>query len=366
MTSAQRQDGAAVVQVPLVLLTGFLGSGKTTLLRELLNHPGMGETAVLINELGAVGLDQHLVWDVNETTQVLENGCVCCSIREDLLSTLRDLFWKRLTRAIPRFERVVIETTGVADPVPLLNALSTDALVAERFRIEAIITTVDATFGQMQLDRHREAVRQVIAADTLLLTKIDLAGAQQVAQLEQRLAQLNGLANIERIAHGKIDPLRLFGKERAPVRRPSATAGYGAVPVPRQGMRSSPSIMHSRHSSHDGNIESVAFRLGGALEREQLTRAMAQVLGRFGSHLLRVKGLVEIAGEEHHPIVVHAVYGVLFPFQALPAWPTGARDACLVFITDDLDAQTLLDALRSAFPGVPGKTDDMTADDAQS
>lgn len=362
----QGQDRAAVVQIPLVLLTGFLGSGKTTLLRELLMHPGMGETAVLINELGAVGLDQHLVWDVNETTQVLENGCVCCSIRDDLVSTLRDLFWKRLTRAIPRFERVVIETTGVADPGPLLNALSTDALVAERFRVEAIITTVDATFGQMQLGRHREAVRQVIAADTLLLTKIDLAGAQQVAQLEQRLAQLNGLADIKRIANGKIDPLLLFGKPGEPVRRPLATAGYVAVPVPRQGMRSPPSIMHSRHSSHEGNIQSLAFRLAGALEREQLTRGLAQVLARFGSHLLRVKGLVEIVGEEHHPIVLHAVYGVLFPLQALPSWPIGARGACLVFITDDLDAQTLLDALRSAFPGVLGQADDMAADDPHS
>jgi G3E family GTPase len=335
-------------QIPLVLLTGFLGSGKTTLLRELLLHPGMGETAVLINELGAVGLDHHLVRGATETTLVLENGCVCCSVRDDLVATLQDLFWQRLTRKIPRFARVVIETTGVADPEPVLQALLGDSFIAERFHIDTVITAIDAMLAQTQLDRHLEAVRQVIAADTLLMTKVDLVGADDVARLELRLAQLNPLAARRQAAHGKIEPELLFGCMPGASRRP-VSASPPLRPIAPGSVLASAGRARVRPALHDSAIASFTLRLNGVPERGQLISALSTLLSQYSGRILRAKGLADVG--EDNPVVVQAVGETLFPLQTMPAWPQDRRLSCLVFITSGLPALPVCNALSKLLPG---------------
>ncbi len=340
-----------IARTPLIVLTGFLGSGKTTLLRELLLHPRMDGTAVLINELGAVGLDHHLLWPGNDATLVLENGCICCSVRDDFISTLQDLFWKRLHRQIPRFKRVLIETTGVAVPAPVVNLLLSDALLAERYRLDTVITTVDAVLGQRHIDQHWETVRQIAAADTLVITKADLAAGHELTQLEHRLAALNPLAVRLRAVLGQVAPELLFdnrpdserNRRISPAHRPFLSAAQAATAPVREGER-------TLGGFHDARIKNVTLHLSGPLERARIVAALSAVLGQFGDQLLRVKGLVDVAGEAR-PVVVQAVGDRLFPLETLDAWPAGERASNLVFITAGLRPQAVRDTLETHFPG---------------
>ncbi|HTH99269.1 MAG TPA: GTP-binding protein, partial [Stellaceae bacterium] len=209
-------------RLPVILVTGFLGSGKTTMLRHLLRSPKAADTAIIVNEIGAVGLDHHLLWTSTETTVVLENGCVCCSLREDLAETLSSLFWQRLRREIPRFERIVVETTGLADPRHVVATFATDPLLVERFRLQSVITTVDAALGMERHERHDEWAAQIGMADTLLLTKTDLASADQVAATTKLLGELNPLARVTPMARGDVAPEIIWqaGRTRPPGRVP--------------------------------------------------------------------------------------------------------------------------------------------------
>ncbi len=196
--------------LPVSVLTGFLGSGKTTLLRHLLGHPAMEETAVIINEFGEIGLDHLLVEKADEDTVLRNSGCLCCSVRGDLIDTLRNLFKRRVRREVPAFRRLVIETTGLADPAPILHTLMNDPLLVTRFRLDGVLATVDAVTGGATLDQHEEALKQAAVADRLLITKIDLAEDTAVATLEARLGALNPAAPRHRVAHGEIEPACLF------------------------------------------------------------------------------------------------------------------------------------------------------------
>src|SRR3954469_3940980 len=196
--------------LPVVLVTGFLGSGKTTLISALLAHPDMGETAVLVNELGEVAIDHHLVRRVDERTIVLGSGCVCCTLRGDLRDELRDLLARRARGELAPFRRVVVETTGLADPAPVLSTLVSEPVLRHHYAVEAVVATVDALNGAATLDRHRESVKQAAVADTLLVTKADAAPPGAVDALEARLRALNPLARIRRVAFGAIAPDELL------------------------------------------------------------------------------------------------------------------------------------------------------------
>ncbi|MBM3526396.1 MAG: GTP-binding protein, partial [Alphaproteobacteria bacterium] len=196
-------------RIPVSLLTGFLGSGKTTLLGRALTHPALGRVAVIINEFGDVGLDHDLLEASSEDMVMLGNGCLCCSIHGSLVETMRDLLARREAGRVA-FERVIIETSGLADPVPVLRMIESDAVIAARYRIETVIATVDAVSGARALDAHGEAVRQAAVADTLLVTKSDIAPPAATATLKQRLASLNPTADLHTVVQGDIAPEAIF------------------------------------------------------------------------------------------------------------------------------------------------------------
>jgi G3E family GTPase len=196
--------------IPVSLLTGFLGSGKTTVLNHLLQQPELKNAAVIINEFGEIGLDHDLVECVSENLVLLQSGCLCCTIRGDLVSTFDDLWEKRTTGEIPAFDRVIVETTGLADPPPIIHTLISDLFIAERFRLDGVITIIDAATGGVTLDRQIESVKQAAVADRLLLTKVDLVKPGELLALEKRLRTLNPAAPIQRVENGIVDPIRLL------------------------------------------------------------------------------------------------------------------------------------------------------------
>jgi G3E family GTPase len=326
---AERRD-----RIPVHLLTGFLGSGKTTLLGRLLAHPGFGDTAVLINELGEVGLDQHLVWGAGETALVLENGCICCTVRDDLVGVLEELFWSRLHRKIPRFARVVIETTGVADPGPILRTLLTDSFLAERYRLDTVVCAVDSTLTKSRLERHPEAAAQLALADVLVLTKTDLASGEELQALEAELPRLNPLARVQRAAMGEIDPdvLLAAAPQRAERAPPAAGGGWSFL---RNTGEAGPGTAQAALGRH-ARIRTFTVVFDRPHAWTALEGALKELAASCGERLLRAKGLVEVAGEAG-PVVVQMVRDQLFPPQRLAAWPEGEAASALVFITLDLD-----------------------------
>ncbi len=318
---SQVVSAAAGELLPVTILTGFLGAGKTTLLAGLLKQPEFARTAVIINEFGEVGLDHDLVRaNTDARVLLLESGCVCCSLRSDLTDTLRDLFRQRVLLKIPEFERVIVETTGLADPMPILNALQADPVTAVRFRLDGIVTVVDAVNGDAQMDVHAEAVRQAAMADRLVLSKTDLAGPEAVARLIARLALLNP---------GVVPVLTKLG-EVAPEILTRVSADNQA--------RALADLAHAAHDhgeDHDHGVGSFTFSYRDPLPWDRVSDAFESLLGAYGDRILRVKGILAIE-DELLPVVIQGVGHILYPPTSLPAWPDGPPAGRLVFITQGL------------------------------
>ena len=320
---------AAAEQPPVSIITGFLGSGKTTLLNRLLREPGMARAAVIINEFGEIGLDHLLVATPNENTVLLANGCICCTVRGDLVDTLRDLGRKRREGALPPFDRVLIETTGLADPVPVLQTLITDVSVAPFYRPGGVVALVDAVHGARTLDEHAEGVKQAALADRLLLSKCDLAGEHAVAALERRLARLNPGAQRFRVTRGEIHPRELFGAAldaAADSSRVARWLNHHAYVKTRAGR-------HRRTARHDRGIRTFGLYLERPVTRAGLMTWMRLLTALRGASLLRMKGLLNVEGR---PVAVHAVQTLIDEPVELPRWPDAERRSRLVFITRDL------------------------------
>jgi G3E family GTPase len=318
-------------RLPVALVTGFLGSGKTTLISAVLAHPDMGETVVLVNELGEVAIDHHLVRRVDERTVVLASGCVCCTLRGDLRDELRDLLARRSRGELAPFRRVVVETTGLADPAPVLSTLLTEPVVRHHFVVEAVVATVDAVSGAATLDRHPESVKQAAVADTLVVTKADAAAPAAVDALEARLRALNPVAPIRRVEYGAIAPGDLL------------TARERELPV------SPPDAARDAHGHHDDDVRSFSLVRDEPLDWDAFAVWLTMLLHSRGLDVLRVKGLLDVGGAG--PVVLDGVQHVVHRPRHLDAWPDDDHRSRIVFITRGIERDAVLASLE-AFAGL--------------
>ncbi|TBV72020.1 CobW family GTP-binding protein [Pseudoxanthomonas winnipegensis] len=337
-------------QIPVTLLTGFLGSGKTTLLNQLVRQPELADALVIVNEFGEMALDHLLMVHSREQTVLeLGGGCLCCNVRTDLVEVLRDAPWRFARQGRRQFRRVVIETTGLADPVPIVHTLLGHPDVAGRYVLDGVVTTVDLATAQASLDGHEEAVRQVAIADVLLLTKDDLVEDAARAALEQRLRRLNPAAPRHRVRHGQVPAAALLGLGLFSVqgKQPDVVAWLNEeayLPLPaapafafQLGMRQLDAQAAAPDPNrHDDHVQAFCFRIEEPIAEQVLGLWLDTLVGVLGPALLRIKGIVHVQGQAE-PLVVHAVQQLFHPAQALPAWPDDDRGSRLVFITRDVE-----------------------------
>ena len=385
--NAPAQSADADRRIPVTLLTGFLGAGKTTLLNHLLRQPQMDGSAVLINEFGAVGVDHHLVEKVDESLVVLDSGCICCSVQGDLVRALKGLFMRALRRELKGLRRVLIETTGLADPAPVIHTLMAEPFLSERYRLDGVVTAVDVTHALDQLGQHNEAVRQVAMADRLLLTKCDLACAAQRAAVAAGVARLNPGARQVEVAGGAVAADEVFGcglydptgklpdvaawlgeeavlaARRAPVapvwsraRTRTSAATHGS----RDGSGGAPAAGDAAAAAaparHDAGVDSFVLRFDEPLDWFGFSDGLALLLQVYGGRILRIKGLLDVAGDPQ-PRVLQCVQHSVYPSSSLPAWPDSApcndRRSRLVFIVRSLPRDEVISILGSFTGQVP-------------
>ena len=323
---------------PLTVLTGFLGSGKTTLLNHLLRDLRFADTAVLVNEWGAVPVDHAIVRASSENVVVLAGGCVCCRVAGDMVRALRELHFQRAQGAIPPFARAIVETTGLADPAPVLATLVEMPLVAARYSLAGVVTVVDAQHGLATLDRQREAVKQAAMADRLVVSKCDLAPEPAIAALEARLRGINPGAGILRSGPHAPDPAVLLetGLHRGGGRIADAEGWLNAGAYRRFGAPA---------GAHDPEIASFVWSSPEPRPWDDVESSIATLLELRGERVLRMKGLVNAAGEPG-PRAVHAVQHTLYPSARLPAWPSEDHTTRLVFIGRGLEEREVAGILR--------------------
>lgn len=304
--------------IPVVVVTGFLGSGKTTLIGQVLRDPAFARTAVIVNEFGEIGLDHELIATSDETLMALTTGCLCCAIRSDLVQTLLDLEQRRKAGEIPPYDRVLIETSGLADPAPILQALMTDAALLAGHEIQSVVTLVDAVHGAASLDRHTEARRQAALADRLVLTKTDIAAPAET--LRARLATLNPGAEFLTAIAGRIAPDILFAPIDPAARadRLAALPPTGASPFQR--------------GEHSDAIENFTLERDHPIPGLALILLLEALTEHCGPRLLRVKGLVNLTEMPDRPALIHGVQHVFAAPEFLPAWPNDDHRTRIVFI----------------------------------
>ncbi len=315
-------------RLPVALITGFLGSGKTTLLNRLLRHPDMANTAIVVNEFGEIALDQRFIEASDGEIVVMANGCLCCSMQGDLEGVVGTLFARR-GRDVPAFDRVLIETTGLADPAPIMQTLLGHPLLVDQVELEAVVATVDAVHAPRQWREHDVAVKQVALADRLVLTKGDLAAPGAAAAVIERLGRLNPRAPVVDLRDGDLAPAALFdaGLVDRAGRIRDAEAWLG----------------HSHDHLHD--ITSFALVAEAPVDWHEFSRWLTRLKVRHGDRLLRVKGILQIAGEAA-PVAIHGVHHVFHPPVKLPPRPGDDGRSRLVFITNGLTR----DAIAADWP----------------
>ena len=349
--------------IPLTLLTGFLGSGKTTLLNRLLKDPALSDTVVLINEFGEIGLDHLFVEGIEDGMILLASGCLCCTIRDDLIVTLEDLLRRLDNGRVAPFRRLVIETTGLADPAPVLNVLINHPYLAMRFKLDGVVSLVDAVNGMATLDTHPEALRQVVAADRLVLTKTDIAtDAEAVTALRKRLGALNpGSAILSPDAPAEA----IVGAGLYDIAaRPGELRRWLAAETPddhHHDHEHHHDDAHGHHhhghghhhhdvNRHDASIRGFTLTAETPIREATFDLFWTLLRSTHGARLLRLKGLVALAEHPDGPLLVHAVQQILHPPVLLPAWPDADRRSRLVLIVKDLEEETVA-RLWSAFLG---------------
>ncbi|MBM3587283.1 MAG: GTP-binding protein [Alphaproteobacteria bacterium] len=338
--------------IPVTVLTGFLGAGKTTLLNQLLKHPEMAGSAVLINEFGEIGLDHLLVEKLDEGTVLLNAGCLCCTIRGDLQRALRDLALK--ADAGHDIRRVLIETTGLADPAPILQTLMSDPVALRPFRLDGVVTLVDAVLGAATLDSHIKAVKQAAVANRLILSKTDIASADQISTLEARLTALNPGAPIRRVVAGDVPPDFLFG--------PGGFDPAGKIADVTAWLAAGAAHHHYHHghhhdpNCHDARIQAFGLTFTDPLPWGGLANWLEMLAITRGASILRTKAILNLQGEGR-PVVLHGVQHVLHPPERLAAWSAGHdRRSRIVFILRDLDRAVVEEGLAAFLQAAREKT----------
>ncbi|MFT0892783.1 CobW family GTP-binding protein [Pseudochelatococcus sp. G4_1912] len=345
--------------LPLVVLTGFLGAGKTTLLNHLLQEQALADTVVIINEFGEIGLDHLLVETADEGLMLLSSGCLCCSIRGDLIATLEDLLRRRDNGRITPFKRVIIETTGLADPAPILHTIIHHPYLSLRFALDGVITLVDAVNGVHTLDTHTEAVKQVAVADRIVLTKSDLV-SDDTRALSVRLRQLNPAAPILDAAKGEATAANLLNAGLFDIE--------GKIPDVRRWLNAEAiedehdhhhhghhdhghhHVHHHDVNRHDERIRAFCLSTDKPIGRGRFDAFLELLRSAHGPNLLRVKGIVKLADDLDHPVIVQGVQHLFHPPMTLPAWPDADHTTKLVFILCDLD-ESFVRRLWGAFNG---------------
>ena len=329
-----QDDAQGDARVPVNVLTGFLGSGKTTVLRHVLRDPAFADTAVLINEFGEVGLDHLLVGRLDDAPVLLESGCICCSIRGDLSRAMRDLQARRQRGEVPPFRRVVVETTGLADPVPILATIASDLVLRRHFRLGNVVATVDAVHAERGLEIYGEMLKQAAVADRLLLTKADLASGAQVERLLGMLRQINPAAVVGVAVNGQVDPDLVL---RQGLHDPDAKLAEVGRWLQAQGQAQVDAVAASR-PGHANGVGSFVLTHDQPLDWSAFGLWFSLLVHRHGDRLLRVKGILDVK-DSATPVAVHAVQHLMHAPEHLPAWPTPARTSRLVLITDRLDSE---------------------------
>ncbi len=336
-------------RIPVTLLTGFLGSGKTTLLNKLLSHVGMKDAAVIINELGEEGLDHILAQNVDssyvaDNAVLLQNGCLCCTLSNELADTMRDLYFKRSMEAIPQFSRLLIETTGMADPGPIMANLMSEPVIESVYRLDAVVVTIDAMYGEQQLTEHEEARKQAAVADVLLMTKTDIATPEQTDNLKEKLISINPGATQHKVLHGEITPdliidVGLFdptGKRAEPerwLRAPLKPASHlrGKLPT---------STAAQQSASHQDEIISFTVTLPTGIAWKTFKPVLLKLCQTHGEQLLRLKGILHVT-DQPHPLAIHAVHFTPYPATLLAGWTEEVPISRIVCIGKGLDQEAI-------------------------
>jgi G3E family GTPase len=357
--------------IPITVLTGFLGSGKTTALNHLLRQPGLEGTIAIINEFGEVGIDHLLIETTEERFALLDNGCICCTVRGDLVDTLKGIETRRAAGELPAFNRVLLETTGLADPAPVLHTLMVDPEIAALFRIDGVVVTVDAVNGAATLSKYPEAVKRVGVADRLLITKTDLASEAQIAAIVARLGAINPTADTIAVRDGKVDvkavlDIGLFdpAARSADVvtwfERAAASTAHNHDHCADAGC-THPSHHHDHdhhghdhrqsHHHHQDGVQSFSLLIDGPVAWAPFAQWLDYVASLRGEDLLRFKGIVNVVEKPDHPMVVHGVQHVFHPPNELAGWPTADRATRLVFIVRNIE-QALIERTLAKFASI--------------
>ncbi len=341
-------------KIPVTIITGFLGAGKTTVLNYIVTQPDMKSTAVIINEFGEIGIDHLLVETSEEQMVELNNGCICCTIRGDLADKLGSLaMWLDIGK-IPPVERVVVETTGLADPAPILHTLMTDETLLARYCLGKVVAVVDAITGLSSLGRFPEASKQAAIADHMIISKRDLVDTLSnqdcYSELLARLKRINPRAAICEADHGEID-IEMFVGQFEQDNEAIFRGFHDWLRAAEMSLESESCDEHNhfhgpQHDHKGSTIKSFTIELDKPVDGTAFNKFLQDLAIEYGENLLRMKGILHVKGETEHPAVIHGVQHVFFPVTWLDRWPSDERTSRLVFITQELDPQSIKDRFR--------------------
>lgn len=331
-----------ITQIPVTVITGFLGSGKTTLLSSILKKKEMQKTAVIINEFGEIGLDHALIEHTDENIVELQSGCICCTIQGDLNKTLIDLFDKMMNGKVSSFNRVLIETTGLANPVPIIHTLMSSIELIRIYSLDGVITVVDSVNGEKTLDLHEESLKQLALAEKIILSKTDIIDKDEIKSLIYRIKEINPVSQIVYSKFGNIPLEEIFGlgaydpyKKSADVKKWLAAEKY----------KDKKHHHHHDVNRHNENIRAFSMMSENPVNMIAFSFFRDMITAALGANLLRMKGIINIAGEER-PAVIHGVQHIFHPVQWLETWPDNDRRTKLVFITQNIKKEQIEDFFR--------------------